>query len=63
MNFASDKYNAIQVKNFTLKVLSEAFFINSGVFLSFLVHAIVPKFLDTTVHDSYTLRHYFEKML
>ena len=27
--------NAIQVKNFTLKVLGEAFFINSGGFFKF----------------------------
>ncbi len=52
----------LQVKNFTLKVLSEVPFINFIFFCS-LLHAIVPKFPDIVVHDRYTVSRHFEKLL
>ena len=43
----------LQVKNFTLKVLSEVLFINIFFFFSSLTHAILPKFANIVVHDSF----------
>ncbi len=64
-NFASDKAgfcktNTLQVKNFTLKVLIEVLFMIFVFFYS-LLHAIVHKFPNIFVHDSYTVRRHFEK--
>ena len=44
----------------TLKVVSEVLFM-IFVFLCSILHAIVPKFPDIFVHDSYTVRRHFEK--
>ena len=55
MNFASDKasFCEIQVKNFTLKVLSEVFFIN---FVFFVICCMLsyPNFAILSFNDSYT---------
>ena len=59
MFFVKHKYDTSQVKNFTLKVISEVLSINLGFF--YLLHAIVPKFRDMVVHDSYTKMLHFEK--
>jgi hypothetical protein len=52
--------NTLQVRNFTIKVLSEVFLM-IFVFLCSLLHAIIPKFPNIFVDDSYCVRPNFEK--
>ncbi len=56
------KYKHVTTKKITLKVLSEILFMNFVFFCS-LLHAIVPKFANIVVHDSYTVAAILKKML
>ncbi len=50
----------LQVKNFTLKALSEVLFMIFVLFCS-LLHVIVAKFANIVVQNSYTIRRLLKK--